>query len=74
MKEEHVKADGGGGGAEMDEDDELVWLEESDGGEHPDDLVEEEDLGDLLSDNLNVTNTLGGSRLSRRGGLKGRRR
>ena len=52
----------------MDVHNELVWLEESDGGEHPG-----EDLGGL-SDHLNVTDNADGSRVSRRGGLKGRRR
>ena len=67
-KEESVKADGGGGGG-MDKHDELMWLE-SDGGQHSDILYKQENL----SDHPNVTDTVGRRHVSRRGGLKGRRR
>ena len=54
----------------MDEQqDELLWLE-SDGGQHSDILHEQEHL----SDHPNVTDTVGRRHVSRRGGLKGRRR
>ena len=61
---------GGGEGGGMDEQqDELLWLE-SDGGQHSDILHEQEHL----SDHPNVTDTVGRRHVSRRGGLKGRRR
>ena len=53
----------------MDEHDELMWLE-SDGGQHSDILYKQENL----SDHPNVTDTVGRRHVSRRGGLKGRRR
>ena len=53
----------------MDEQDEFLWLE-SEGGQQSDILHEQEHP----SDHSNVTDTVGRRHVSRRGGLKGRRR
>ena len=53
----------------MDKQDELLWLE-SDTSQHSDILLEQEHL----SDQTNLTDTLSKRHVSRRGGLKGRRR
>ena len=68
-KEKEEKGDGGGGGGGTDKQDELLWLE-SDSGQHSDILLEQEHR----SDQTNLTDTLSKRHVSRRGGLKGRRR